>query len=100
MSFCTVPTVAAKRQVAAPMKVTTPRAVELVSNMGERRHTINTPAVTLGAAWKRAGNGVGTSLTAGSPEGNPNCRHLPMAQIRKHTGRAEVGKMMLKLGVR
>ena len=50
MSFCAQPTVAAKMQVAAPTQVTTCMAVTLVSNIGERRQTMNTPAVTMVAA--------------------------------------------------
>ncbi len=66
MSFCTVPTVAAKMAVAAPITVTTASAVSLVSNIGERRQTMNTPAVTMVAAWISAETGVGPSIASGS----------------------------------
>jgi hypothetical protein len=66
MSFCTVPTVAAKIAVAAPTMVTTPVAVALVWNIGDRRQTMNTPAVTMVAAWISAETGVGPSIASGS----------------------------------
>jgi len=50
MSFCTRPTVAAKRAVVAPMKITTLCAVGDSSNSGDSRATMNTPAVTMVAA--------------------------------------------------
>src|SRR6186997_341004 len=66
MSFCTVPTVAANRAVAAPTIVTTARAVSLVSNIGERRQTMKTPAVTIVAAWIKAETGVGPAIASGN----------------------------------
>ena len=66
MSHWVVPTVAAKKQVAAPMKVTKASAAGLVSNIGERRQTMNTPAVTIVAAWISALTGVGPSIASGS----------------------------------
>ena len=50
MSFCTRPTVAAKKAVKAPMKVTTRSATSDISNNGDIRATRNTPAVTIVAA--------------------------------------------------
>ena len=50
MSFCTRPTVAAKNAVVAPTIITTLSAVEDISNSGDRRATMNTPAVTMVAA--------------------------------------------------
>src|SRR6187455_3254440 len=66
MSFWTVPTVAAKIAVAAPTIVTRAVAVGLVSNIGDNRQTMNTPAVTIVAAWIRAETGVGPSIASGS----------------------------------
>ena len=66
MSFWAQPTVAAKMQVAAPTQVTTLRATSLTSNIGERRQTMNTPAVTIVAAWISALTGVGPSIASGS----------------------------------
>ena len=56
MSFWTRPTVAAKKAVTAPTRVTTVSAVGLRSNSGDRRATMNTPAVTIVAAWMRGGH--------------------------------------------
>src|SRR6476646_5720509 len=66
MSFCAQPTVAAKIQVAAPTQVTTCIAAGDVSNIGDRRQTMNTPAVTIVAAWMRALTGVGPSIASGN----------------------------------
>ena len=66
MSVCTSPTVAANRQVAAPTVITTVSANGEVSNIGDRRHTMNTPAVTIVAAWISADTGVGPSIASGN----------------------------------
>ena len=66
MSHCVQPTVAAKKQVAAPTKVMTCIAVSLCSNIGDRRQTMKTPAVTIVAAWISADTGVGPSIASGS----------------------------------
>ena len=63
---CSKPTVAAKNAVDAPTTVTTISAVSEYSNMGERRHTMKTPAVTIVAAWIRAETGVGPSIASGN----------------------------------
>ncbi len=81
MSHWVVPTVAAKMQVAAPMKVTTPSATGAVSNIGLRRQTMNTPAVTMVAAWISAETGVGPSIASGSQVCRPNCADLPIAPM-------------------
>ncbi len=65
MSFCTRPMVAANMQVVAPMKVTKAEASCDSENSGDSRATMNTPAVTMVAAWikrrdrRRAFHGVG-----------------------------------------
>ena len=41
-------------------------AAGLVANIGDRRQTMNTPAVTMVAAWMRALTGVGPSIASGS----------------------------------
>ena len=40
MSFCARPTVAAKRAVTAPTRVTMSRATGAASNMGDKRQTM------------------------------------------------------------
>src|SRR3546814_13924452 len=92
MSVCTQPIVAANRQVAAPMKVTNPIAVGLASNIGDRRHTMNTPAVTIVAAWISAETGVGPSIASGSQVWRPNCADL---QIGSASCRARLGQYVL-----
>jgi len=37
-----------------------------VTNMGDRRQTMNTPAVTIVAAWMSADTGVGPSIASGN----------------------------------
>ncbi len=83
MSVCTSPTVAAKKQVAAPTVTTTPSAVGLASNIGDRRHTMNTPAVTMVAAWISAETGVGPSIASGNQVWRPSCADLPIAPRNK-----------------
>ena len=79
MSFCTMPTVAANSAVQAPITQTTACAVGLASNIGDRRQTMNTPAVTNVAAWISAETGVGPSMASGSQVCRPNWADLPMA---------------------
>ena len=81
MSFCTRPTVAANIAVVAPMKVTKAAAVGASSNSGDSRATMNTPAVTMVAAWISAETGVGPSMASGSQVCRPNCADLPMAPM-------------------
>ena len=81
MSFCTRPTVAAKKAVIAPTKVTTVSAVGASSNSGDSRATMNTPAVTMVAAWISAETGVGPSMASGSQVCSRNCADLPMAPM-------------------
>ena len=65
------------------MKVTKLSAVWLVSNIGERRQTMNTPAVTMVAAWISALTGVGPSIASGSQVWSPNCADLPIAPMNR-----------------
>ena len=81
MSFCTSPTVAAKMAVEAPMAVTKLSVSGAYSNMGEQRATMNTPAVTMVAAWIRAETGVGPSMASGSQVCRPSCADLPIAPM-------------------
>ena len=81
MSFCTRPTVAAKNAVVAPMKVTKVCAFGASSNSGESRATMNTPAVTMVAAWISAETGVGPSMASGSQVCSRNCADLPIAPM-------------------
>jgi hypothetical protein len=61
-----MPMLAANIAVVPPMIPTTASAVGAYSNIGERRATIKTPAVTIVAAWIRAETGVGPSIASGS----------------------------------
>ena len=81
MSFCTRPTVAAKNAVVAPTIVTTAERVGARSNSGDSRATMNTPAVTMVAAWIRAETGVGPSIASGSQVCSRNCADLPIAPM-------------------
>ena len=81
MSFCTRPTVAAKIAVVAPMKMTKACAVGASSNSGDSRATMNTPAVTMVAAWISAETGVGPSMASGSQVCSRNCADLPIAPM-------------------
>src|SRR5438270_13030770 len=85
MSFWAQPTVAAKMQVAAPIQVTTVIAVADALNIGERRQTMNTPAVTIVAAWIKALTGVGPSIASGSQVWRPICADLPIAPMNNST---------------
>ena len=82
MSFCTRPTVAAKKAVIAPTIVTTVSASGVISKIGERRATMKTPAVTIVAAWINAETGVGPSIASGSHVCSKNWADLPMAPIK------------------
>ncbi len=50
MSFCAMPTLAAKIAVVPPITPTKASALGAYSNIGERRATMKTPAVTIVAA--------------------------------------------------
>ena len=69
--------------VAAPTKVTRPRATGLAWNTGESRQTMNTPAVTMVAAWISAETGVGPSIASGSQVCSSNCADLPIAPMNR-----------------
>ena len=72
---------AAKIAVVAPMKVTKVCAVGASSNSGDSRATMNTPAVTMVAAWISAETGVGPSIASGSQVCSRNCADLPIAPM-------------------
>ena len=61
--------------------VTTASAVSEYSNIGDRRQTMNTPAVTMVAAWISAETGVGPSMASGNQVCKPSCADLPMAPM-------------------
>src|SRR3954464_315905 len=69
--------------VAAPITVTKVKAVWLVANIGDRRQTMNTPAVTIVAAWISAETGVGPSIASGSQVWRPNCADLPSGPMNR-----------------
>src|SRR5665213_1726293 len=81
MSFCTRPTVAAKNAVVAPKNITTAWASGASSNRGDSRATMNTPAVTMVAAWIRAETGVGPSIASGNQVCSRNWADLPIAPM-------------------
>ncbi len=81
MSFCTTAMVAAKKAVNEPTSVTKLSATGARSNSGDRRATMNTPAVTMVAAWMSAETGVGPSMASGSQVCSRNCADLPMAPM-------------------
>ena len=83
MSFCTRPTVAAKKAVIAPMTMTTESAAGAYSKIGESRATMKTPAVTIVAAWISAETGVGPSIASGSQVCSRNCADLPIAPMKR-----------------
>ena len=84
MSFCTRPTVAANIAVVAPMKTTNILAFGASSNSGDSRATMNTPAVTMVAAWISAETGVGPSMASGSQVCSRNCADLPIAPMNNN----------------
>lgn len=105
MSFWTRPIVAAKNAVVAPKNITTAWAFGASSNNGDIRATMNTPAVTMVAAWIRADTGVGPSIASGSQVCNRNCADLPIApmnSIRQASVRASAcqPKKLMVLPVR
>ena len=66
-----------------PKQATTANAVGACSKMGEDRAIINTPAVTIVAAWIRADTGVGPSIASGNQVCSPNCADLPTHPMNK-----------------
>ena len=54
------------------------------SNNGDKRATINTPAVTMVAAWISADTGVGPSMASGSQVWSRNWADLPMAPMNNN----------------
>ena len=77
MSFWTIATVAARSAVIAPTHATTVPACSDASKNGWARHTRNTPAVTIVAAWMSAETGVGPSIASGSQMCSGICALLP-----------------------
>src|SRR4030088_1134583 len=83
MSVWTIPTVAANKAVAAPTYITTCIATSLVTNIGDIRQTMNTPAVTIVAAWISAETGVGPSIASGSQVWRPSWADFPIAPTNR-----------------
>ena len=79
MSFCAMPTLAAKIAVVPPITPTTASAAGAYSNIGDSRATMKTPAVTIVAAWISAETGVGPSIASGSQVCRPICADFPIA---------------------
>ena len=63
------------------MTPTTASAVGAYSNSGDSRATMNTPAVTMVAAWIRAETGVGPSIASGSQVWSGICADFPIAPM-------------------
>ncbi len=68
----------------APKNITTACAVGASSNSGESRATMNTPAVTMVAAWINADTGVGPSMASGNQVCNRNWADLPIAPMNNN----------------
>ena len=81
MSFCTQPTVPAKKAVVAPITVITSMATGAWLISGDMRTIMNTPAATMVAAWMRAEIGVGPSIASASQVCRKNCADLPIAPM-------------------
>ena len=82
MSGCMIATVPASNAVMPPTHATTVIASGLASRNGCARHSRNTPAVTMVAAWISAETGVGPSIASGSHRCSGNCALLPIAATR------------------
>ena len=101
MSVCTSAAVAAKNALVAPMMATKASAYGARSKRGDRRATMNTPAVTIVAAWISAETGVGPSMASGNQVWSRNCADLPMApmksrkQITSSAGTCQDRKVMV-----
>ena len=85
MSFCTSPTVAAKKAVVAPTTTIIVLASGAYSKIGDMRQTRKTPAVTMVAAWISADTGVGPSIASGSQVCRKSCADLPIAPMNSST---------------
>jgi hypothetical protein len=83
MSFCAMPIDAANIAVVPPITPTTASAVVEYSNIGDRRQTMKTPAVTIVAAWISAETGVGPSIASGSQVCSPSCADFPIAPMNR-----------------
>ena len=79
MSGWMIATVPASNAVIPPTHATTVIASLLTSRNACARHSRNTPAVTIVAAWMRADTGVGPSIASGSQRCNGICALLPTA---------------------
>src|ERR1700693_884140 len=85
MSFCTTPRNPVNSAVVAPMTSTTVRATSEYSNSGDMRATMNTPAVTIVAAWINAEMVGVPSMEAGSQTWSGIWADLPMAPMNSNT---------------
>ena len=71
------------RAVVAPITSTNDSATSEYSNSGDIRATMNTPAVTIVAAWISAEIGVGPSIESGSQTCSGICADLPIAPMNR-----------------
>ena len=79
MSLSTHASVAASRAVKAPTQPMSARTSGTRAKSGCARATMNTPAVTIVAAWISADTGVGPSIASGSHTWSGNWADLPIA---------------------
>src|SRR5262249_47031370 len=88
MSPSTHAMLAASRAVPAPTQATSVRTSGVSRKSGNARVTMNTPAVTMVAAWISAETGAGPSIASGSQTCSGNCADLPTAprEIRNMIG--------------
>src|ERR1700751_357560 len=84
MSLTTRPIRPVTNAVVAPITSTVDSAVSECTNSGDMRATMNTPAVTMVAAWISAEIGVGPSIESGSHTCNGTCADLPIAPTNRH----------------
>src|SRR3990172_6683327 len=82
MSACTMETAAPNSAEDKPTTTRTSSVTGAWSNSGENRAIMNTPAVTIVAAWIRADTGVGASMALGSHTCRGNWADLARAPHR------------------
>src|ERR1700754_1017281 len=83
MSLLTIPRGPLKNVGVAPMTRMKDSAASDCSNSGDMRATMNTPAVTMVAAWISAEIGVGPSIESGSQTCSGTCADLAMAPMNR-----------------
>ena len=82
ISLATKAIEAAKIAVKAPIVATVVKAVSELTNMGKKRATKKTPAVTMVEEWISALTGVGPSMASGSHTWSGNWADFPTAPAK------------------